>query len=78
MMKSPLMHALFCISWVITAITCIFIGISAVGVDIYSWPLMNNEQFMMIAKYVIGIAGVISLIKMIMWKHCECHGSMQK
>ena len=80
MMKChPFMHAICCLAWIIAAITCIIIGISAMHVDVYSWPLLNNDQFMMVTKYVIGISGVLLLIKMFMWKsHCECHSGMQK
>lgn len=70
-MKSPLMKTLGMLVWFITAVACIVIGLMALKVDVYAWPLMNNPQTLLILQYVVGISGLISLLMMFMSHGCD-------
>lgn len=81
-MKSPLVRCVGMISWAITAIASIHVGMQAVGHDLFMrFGLENNPMINMYAQYITGIAGVASLIMLVMalaCKRCCCGESCSK
>ena len=74
-MKSPLMKTLGTIVWVITALASIHIGLMAMGYNVLD--MAHISQYSRTIDYIVGIAGVISLLMLIMMLgsgcgSCEC------
>jgi hypothetical protein len=68
-------------AWFITAVASILIGLMAVSIDIFAWPVLNNPNVVMVLEYIVGISGLISLIMMIMTCHkgtCACSCGSRK
>ncbi len=77
-MKSPVMKLVGNVVWLITALASIHIGLMALGYNVLD--MAHISQFSRTIDYVIGVAGVISLLMMIMWlgsgcSSCECEHS---
>lgn len=77
MMKSPLMRLVFMLSYWIVTIAALNLGLV---------PLLHYNPLQMIFEkigigglfmpihYLVGIAGIISLISLLSWKDiCHCH-----
>ena len=77
MMKSPLMKFVFMISYWIVTIVALNLGLV---------PLLHYNPLQMVLEkigmgalfmpihYIVGIAGIISLIGLLSWKDsCHCH-----
>jgi uncharacterized membrane protein YuzA (DUF378 family) len=74
MHHSPIIHFVCKASWIITALASIHMGLNYFNIN-----LLDNPNVMKFAPYInliVGIAGVISLIMLVMWcmcKHqCDC------
>jgi uncharacterized membrane protein YuzA (DUF378 family) len=75
-MHSPVMKFLALGSWVITALASINIGLAAMGYDFFqsNFVLTNMMGLIKPMYYIIGIAGLISLVLFIM----ACMGGCAK
>lgn len=64
MHHNPLFRILGVISWLITALAAINIGLMPFGYDFFKLPIIQNNLAQVItpAFYIIGVAGVISLL----------------
>ncbi len=71
-MNSPLMKLLCAISWVITALAAINIGLMPFGYDFFtsSFVLNNLTRFIIPIHYAIGLAGAFSLAKFVWMLSC--------
>ncbi|HXW85922.1 MAG TPA: hypothetical protein VEK38_01120 [Candidatus Bathyarchaeia archaeon] len=80
MLHSPVVHLLFKVAWIVTALSAINVGLYPFGYDFFmSEFFMNNlSRWGDIIYYIIGISGVMSMIgfvkKGVMHKGC-CDGS---
>lgn len=70
-MKSPLIKILGMTTWVITALCALHVGFQALGYDLLMrLGLEGNPMVNLYAQYIVGIAGIISLIMFIMALTC--------
>ena len=77
MMHSPIAKIICKVSWIITALAAINTGLMPMNYDFFrsEFVMMNLSNAINGMYYIIGIAGVISLLSLIM--HCMkgdfCH-----
>lgn len=70
MMKSPVVKALSMAAWALTSVAAINVGLTVLtGVDIWA---MVPESLGMIVRYVVGAAGVYSLMLMFTMGQSGC------
>ena len=72
MHHSPILHFVGKVSWIITALFSIHIGLMQLGVN-----LLKHEslmRFMPYIHYTVGVAGLVSLVMLVMAciKKCNC------
>lgn len=76
MMKSPIIKIVSIAVWFITAVSAVFVGLSATGFSIFEINfLMAHPMFSTILTYAIGVAGVVSLLMFCMFMSkggCAC------
>lgn len=70
-MKSSGMRIVGMLVWLITALASINIGLMPFGYDVFKMPTV--AAYGMYIAYVIGAAGIISLIMMFTHAGCDCH-----
>lgn len=70
-----ILKPLFIAAWVITALVAINFGLTAFGWDFFALPMVqdNAANLMNPIKYIVLLAGLISLAKLVMPKDmCDC------
>src|SRR3990170_5512573 len=77
--KSPLMKLVGILTWKITALASIHLGLVGLSYNIFDLPLFQTTLATWVTPihYIIGVAGVISMA-MLLWKwFCwgSCYGS---
>ena len=73
MMNSPMAKMISLASWLLTAIAAIGVGLMPMGYDFFNSP--NLGTWARSWQYLLGAAGVYSLITLIMIvMHKGCHG----
>jgi uncharacterized membrane protein YuzA (DUF378 family) len=76
---SPFGKIVGLIAWLITALAAINVGLMPVGYDFFKLPFVQNNLQSLIVPlyYLIGVAGVISLVGFFIVltseSHCGCH-----
>lgn len=66
MMHNNMTSFLFKIAWWISALAAIHIGATAFGYDIFAQHLLMNQPHLINPiKYVVGIAGILSVISLL-------------
>lgn len=75
-MKSPVVKFVGMITWLITAVCALHVGMQALGHDLFMrFGLEANPMVNLYAQYVCGVAGAISLVMYVMaltCKNCCC------
>lgn len=76
MMKSPIVKFVFIVSYWIVTIVALNLGL--VPVLHYNALQMVLEKislggWFMPIHYIVGLAGIISLVGLLGWKDCHCH-----
>lgn len=67
MHNSPVMKTVSKVVWVITALASINIGLMPMGYDFFTADfLIGNMNMLNLIRYIIGAAGVVSLIMCVM------------
>jgi hypothetical protein len=79
-MKHMLFRWLGLISWLITALISINVGLRPFGYDFMTseFMLVNMSQFIEPLHYIILIAGIVSLVLLVMsfmWHCSDCNSS---
>lgn len=78
-MKSPIVKFIGMVTWFITAVCALHVGMKAIGYDLLMrFGLETNPMVNMYAEYTAGVAGAISLIMLIMaltCRSCGCGGA---
>jgi len=79
MMHSPIMKIVCIVSWLITALVSLHVGLVAIGWNLLEQPFFAGNFGMLVlpAMYIIGLAGAFSLFSLIMMliNGCKCCGS---
>ena len=71
------LHGLFMTAGIISALAAINVGAVAFGYDFYSMPMVVNNigRYLEVVRYIVGIAGIISLVGALMYlsgaDHCK-------
>lgn len=74
MMRSPLMKFVCMLTWLVTALFALNELTKHFGFDFYNLEFMKtNPHAVMILSYVVGVAGLISLVKFVMHVTCRHH-----
>ena len=75
--KSPLVKTVGMLSWVITALTAIHVGLCPLGYNLLRTEMMQMRFPALVApvQYLVGLAGLVSLLMLVMaWtQKCTCH-----
>lgn len=80
-MKDSPKHVLFMVSWLITSLAAINVGLMPFGVNFFSsqWMMMRFPAFIVPLHYIVGIAGIICLIAFIKsCQGCDVKGRREK
>jgi len=74
--QSPLMRTVGMLSWVITALASIHVGLCPLGYNLFKTEMMRMSFPALIAPlhYLVGLAGLVSLLMLCMaWtQKCSC------
>lgn len=73
---SPVMKLVAKLSIFLSALAGIHQGLMALGYNVL--PMIKLQEYSHIINYVFGVAGVITLVMLVMWcvsHHCECGSS---
>lgn len=74
-MKSPIVKYIGMVTWFITAVCALHVGMKAMGYDLLMrFGLENNSTVNLYTEYTMGVAGAISLIMLVMALTCRSCG----
>lgn len=71
-MKSPLLRTLGKVSWVVTALASVSVGLCPLGYNMLHLPVLSTLAGPL--HYVVGAAGVLSLVMFAMMCTCKHDG----